>query len=130
MRDFIIRLVINAVAIFITANILPGIHLANDSLGTLLIIALILGIINALVKPLVTALSCPLVILTLGLFLVVINGLMLSLTATLSGGRLVIDNLWWAILGGIIMGIIGMVLESLLGLNRNNGDTTIEVSRY
>lgn len=129
MRDFILRLVVTAVAIFITASLLPGIHLANDSLWTLFIIALIFGIINALIKPLITVLSCPLVIITLGLFLVVINGLMLMLTAALSGGRLVVDNIWWAILGGVIMGIVGMVLESLLGLNRSS-NTSIEVNRY
>jgi putative membrane protein len=128
MRDFVLRLIVTAVAIFITASLLPGIHLANDGLGTLLIVALIFGIINALIKPILTVLSCPLVLITLGLFMVVINGLMLMLTASLSGGRLVVDNIWWAILGGIIMGIVGMVLEGLLGLNGDD-QARVEIRR-
>ena len=120
MGKFIIRVVVNAIAIAITAAILPGITVVNDDIGTYLLIGLIFGIINALVKPIVTLLTCPLVIVTLGLFLLVINGLMLMLTASLSGGRLIVDGLLWAIIGGIIMGIINIVLEAALGLNRSD----------
>ncbi|MCC7450339.1 MAG: phage holin family protein [Anaerolineae bacterium] len=111
-----LRVVINAIAIAITASLLPGIHVVNQDLGTLLIIGLVFGVINALIKPVLTLLTCPFIILTLGLFLFVINGLMLLLTANLSGGRLIIDGFWWAVGGGIIMGIVGLVLESVLGL--------------
>lgn len=116
MRKFLLRVVINAIAIAITASLLPGIHVVNQDLGTLLIIGLVFGVINALIKPVLTLLTCPFVILTLGLFLFVINGLMLLLTANLSGGRLIIDGFWWAVGGGIIMGLVGLVLESVLGI--------------
>src|SRR5258708_37837548 len=98
------------------ANLLPGIHIVNQDLGTLLLIGLIFGIVNALVKPLLSLLTCPFIILTLGLFILVINGAMLLLTANLSGGRLIVDGFWWAVGGGIIMGIVGLVLESVLGV--------------
>src|SRR5258707_11588330 len=107
MGKFLLRVIINAIAIAITANLLPGIHIVNQDLGTLLLIGLIFGIVNALVKPLLSLLTCPFIILTLGLFILVINGAMLLLTANLSGGRLIVDGFWWAVGGGIIMGIVG-----------------------
>ncbi len=116
MGKFLLRVVINAIAIAITASILPGIHVVNQDLGTLLVIGLIFGLINALIKPLVSLLTCPFILLTLGLFVFVINGLMLLLTANLSGGRLTVDGFWPAILGGIIMGIVGLILETVLGI--------------
>jgi putative membrane protein len=120
MRNFIIRIVINAVAIDLTASLLPGIHVLNNDLSTLLILGLIFGVVNALVKPIITFLTCPFILLTLGLFIFVINGMTLMLTASLSSGRLNVDNLGWAILGGIIMGIIGVILETVLGLREKD----------
>jgi len=116
MTHFVLRLVVNATALVITAYILPGIHVETD-IGPLLIVALIFGVVNALVKPVITILSCPLIIVTLGLFYLVVNGLMLLLTDELAGGRFEVDGLGWAILGGIVMGLVGMVLEGVLGLN-------------
>lgn len=116
MTHFVLRLVVNATALVITAYILPGIHVETD-IGPLLIVALIFGVVNALVKPVITILSCPLIIVTLGLFYLVVNGLMLLLTDALAGGRFEVDGLGWAILGGIVMGLVGMVLEGVLGLN-------------
>lgn len=116
MMHFLLRLVVNAVALVITAYILPGIHVETE-IGPLLLVALIFGVVNALVKPVITILSCPLIIVTLGLFFLVVNGLMLLITDALAGGRFEVDGLGWAILGGIVMGLVGMVLESLLGLD-------------
>ena len=117
MRNFVVRVIVSAIAIAITAALLPGIRVINGDILTFLLLGLIFGLVNALVKPIVSLLSCPLVLLTLGLFLLVVNGLMLLITAALSGGRLVIDGLGWAIVGGIIMGVVNMVLEVVLGLN-------------
>jgi putative membrane protein len=111
---------INAVAIAIAASLLPGITVANNDLGTLLIIGLVFGIVNALVKPILILLTCPAVIVTLGLFILVINGLLLLLTASLVPDRLQVQGLGTAILGGIIMGIVGIVLESILKPEDNN----------
>ena len=119
MGQLLGRIIINAIAIGITAALLPGIHVLNNDILTYLLLGLVFGLVNALIKPIVSLLTCPLVILTLGLFALVINGVMLLITAALSDGRLVVDGLGWAIVGGIIMGIVNIVLESVFGLNRD-----------
>ncbi len=116
MRNFLIRVVVNALALAITAALLPGITVLNNDLGTLLILGFVFGVVNALIKPIITLLTCPLVLLTLGLFIFVINGLMLLITADLSGGRLTVDGVGWAVIGGIVMGIVGVMIESVFGL--------------
>ncbi len=118
MAYLLLRIIVNAVAIVVTAAILPGITVLNDDIGTFLLLGLVFGLVNAVIKPLVTLLTCPLVILTLGLFIFVINGLMLLITAALLPDRLAVDGLGWAILGGIVMALVGLALDSLLGLNR------------
>jgi putative membrane protein len=117
MRNFLLRLIINAAALAATAAILPGIHIQNDRIGTLLLIALIFGIVNAVLKPIIVIMSCPLIILTLGLFAIAINGIMLLITSAIAGNRFTIDGFWWAVLGGLIVGIISAVLEGALGVN-------------
>src|SRR5512145_2716215 len=102
MRNFLLRVIINAIGIAITAQLLPGINVTNDDIGTLLIIGLVFGIVNALVKPVLILLTCPAVIITLGLFILVINGLMLQVTSMLAGDRLKIDSFGWALGGGIV----------------------------
>jgi putative membrane protein len=72
-----------------------------------------------LVKPIIAFLTCPLVILTLGFFILVLNGLMLMLTASIMGSTFQVDGLGTAILGGIIVSIINMVLESLVADDDN-----------
>lgn len=113
--NILIRVVVNAVAIGLTAYLLPGIRVTDNSIGTYLLLGLIFGIVNALIKPIVSALTCPLVILTLGLFILVINGVMLMITANISGGRLQVDGLGSAIIAGIVMGVINVVLEGVVG---------------
>ena len=119
MRNFLIRLIINAIALSITASLLPGISV-NGGLGTLLLVALIFGIVNAIIKPILILLTCPAVILTLGIFILVINGLLLQITSSLSNGALMVEDFGWAFVGGIVMGIVGVVVElglSALGLS-------------
>lgn len=113
MRNFLIRVVINALALAATAYILPGITVSSD-VGAVLLVALIFGVINAIIKPIVVILTLPFTILTLGLFIFVVNGLMLLLTSSLSGGRLAVAGLGTAILGGIVMGIAAMLIEAVL----------------
>ncbi len=128
MRDFFIRLIVNALALAITAYVLPGIDI-DMGIGSLLLIALIFGVVNAIIKPIITILSCPLIILTLGLFYLVVNGLMLLITDELAGGRFDVDGLLWAILGGLVFGIIGSILESALGLNDKDEEETVIITR-
>ncbi|HVO68511.1 MAG TPA: phage holin family protein [Aggregatilineaceae bacterium] len=122
MRNFLLRLVINAIALAVTAAVLPGIHVKNDSIETLAIVALVFGIVNALVKPIFVILSCPLIILTLGLFVLVIDGIMLLLTDALSGGRFTVDGLGWAILGSLVMNVLAQIVEAVLGVNNRDKD--------
>lgn len=113
--SFLVRLVINIVALYVTASILPGFTVKDLNIETLFLIALVFGVINALVKPVVKLLTCPMVILTLGLFTLVINALMLLLTARLLGDATFhIESFWTALAGGIIMAIVAMVVESVL----------------
>jgi len=124
MAYLLLRVLVNALSIAIIVRLLEGIHVANDDILTYILIGLVFGIVNAFVKPIITLLTCSLVIFTLGLFILVINGLMLSLTAWLMGDLFTIDSLGWAILGGIIISIINMLLELALG-GRDNGEVVI-----
>ncbi|MCW1968615.1 MAG: phage holin family protein [Anaerolineae bacterium] len=115
--SFLIRIVVNAIALWATAYLLPGMTVSG-SIVNLLILGAVFGVVNALVKPIITALSCPLVILTLGLFILVINGGMLLLTASLVGPEMMQIRDWTvAIIAGIVMGIINMILETIVGLS-------------
>ena len=110
MRDFAIRVLINAVAVAVTALLIPNIHIANNDIATLLIIGLIFGLVNSLLKPLLILLTCPMVIFSLGLFIFVINGIMLLITDSLAGDRLIIEGgIFTAILGGMVMGAVSIV---------------------
>ncbi len=128
MRDFAIRVLINAVAIAVTAILIPNIQVANNDITTLLIIGLIFGVVNSMLKPILIVLTCPAVLLSLGLFILVINGVMLLITDALAGDRLVIQGgIWTAILGGMVMGIVSMFLESVLRLNDDDVETGDDV---
>jgi putative membrane protein len=122
MRDFLLRVFINAFSLTIVAMLLPAIHFSDDSLGTLALVALILGLVNAILKPVIFVLSCPLIILTLGLCALVINGIVLLITDEIAGSRFDIDGFWWAVLAGLIVGFIGGVMENALGLNRRDDE--------
>lgn len=129
MRNFVIRVIINAVAIAVTALLIPNIHIADNSIGALLVIGLVFGAVNALLKPILIFLTCPAVILSLGLFILVINGLMLMITDSLVGDWLVIEGgIWTAMLGGVVIALVSMILETLLRLDdrpANKDDTVV-----
>ena len=113
MLRIIIRWIVNAIAIWVAVQLVPGIVHRGPG-ETLLLIALIFGLVNALVRPLLTLLSCPLVILTMGLFLFVINALMLRLTAWIAGPIFNIDGFVPAFLGSIIISIVSSVINLLI----------------
>lgn len=105
-----VSILVNGLAIGLTAAILPGIKIVPFTFGALFLLGLVFGIINAIIRPVVSFLSLPITILTLGLFQLVINALLLYL-GSLFVSSLQIDNFWWALLGGIVMGIVGAILE-------------------
>lgn len=106
----IVGIIVNGLAIGITAAVLPGIHIQPFGIGALLLLGLVFGVINTLIRPVVSLLSLPITILTLGVFQLVLNALLLYL-GSLFVSNLKIDNFWWALLGGIVMGIVGAILE-------------------
>ena len=123
-KFFLLRLIINAVALLITAWLIPGIHLraagphptTNDWV-TLLIVALIFGVVNAVIRPILILLSLPLEIITLGLFIFVINAFMLLLTSWIAQGLglgLRVDKFLPALLGALIISIISFILSRAL----------------
>jgi len=116
MTNFLIRLVINAVAVWAASRIVPGITV-EGGLGTLAIVALIIGVVNALIRPVLTLLTCPLIILTLGLFTLVINALMLWLASWLAGLLSVgfhVADFGAAFFGGLVISIVSFLLSLLL----------------
>lgn len=122
----ILRLVVNAVALMVAAWLLTGISVTGGSTSrdalTLIVVAAIFGIVNAVVKPVVRFVSMPFVILTLGLLLLVINALMLLLTSWISGEIGVsfhVDGFWSAVLGGIVLSVVSSVLNRALPTRRS-----------
>lgn len=118
---FLIRVAINAVALAITAYLLPGINFGAENTGSnvvsLVVVALIFGIVNAIIKPILAFLTCPLYILTLGLFTFVMNALMLLLTSSIAraiGLDFYVDGFFSALIGAIIIGIISFVLSLII----------------
>jgi putative membrane protein len=105
------RLVINAAALLGIAYLIPGFHV--EGIWTALIAALVLGLINAFLRPLLKILSLPITILTLGLFSIVINALLLWLASTLVNG-FSIDTFWVAALGAILLWIVSMATNWLI----------------
>ena len=135
MQRFLVRLIINAVAFWLTTLIVTGIHVnayaPGDTLEqviTYLIVALIFGIVNAVIGNAIRIVAFPLYILTLGLLALVVNSLLLLLVGWISsliGFGLVVDSFWWGVLGAIVLGLIGWVLglfaRPLTGSDRSRG---------
>lgn len=116
MFRFLIRLVVNALAIWVAVQLVPGL-IYEGSTASLLLVALVFGIVNALVRPLLLLLTCPFIILTLGLFVLVINTIMLSLTVWLSSVfdlGLTSTSFWATFLGAIVISIVSSVINLLI----------------
>ena len=113
---FVIRLLISAAALFVATRIVQGVHYQGDWIY-LLGVALVFGVVNALARPLLVLLSCPMLILTLGLFILVINAFVLWLTSALSGTLHLgfhVDGFWAAFVGGLVVSIVSFVLSVLI----------------
>ena len=123
MTGFVLRVVIVALGLWLATQILPGLYFA--SAGTLLAAALLLGVVNAIVRPVAVVLTLPLTLLTLGLFLLVINAAMLGLVALLLSG-FQISGFWTAIGASLIVSLTGWVASGLIG---NNGKVEVMKSR-
>jgi len=122
---FVLWLVVNAAALGVAVWLFDGITLTADTTGsrivTLLVVGAIFGVVTSVVRPIVNVLSIPLIIVTLGLFLLVTNALMLLLTSKLAdtfGLEFHVDGFWTAVFGALVISIASMILESLLPAER------------
>jgi putative membrane protein len=123
MTGFVLRVAIVALGLWLATYLLPGLHF--DSPGYLLAAALLLGIVNAIVRPIAVVLTLPLTLLTLGLFLLVVNAAMLGLVALLLAG-FQISSFWTAVGASLIVSLTGWVASGLIG---NNGKVEVMRSR-
>lgn len=108
--NFLIRLLVSALAAMLTAYLLPGVKI--DNFITALILALVLAVLNVLVKPVLIILTLPVTIVTLGLFLLVINAIIILFAAKLVSGFRV-EGFWWALLFSIVMTVINSFMHGL-----------------
>jgi putative membrane protein len=114
---YLIRLVANAIALLAAAWLIPGIVVSGGA-GTYLLVALIFGVVNATIGTLLKVMTCPLIVLTLGLFTLVINGLMLQFSAwwaQLFGLGFSVSGFWAAFFGALIISIVSAALSLLVG---------------
>lgn len=115
--NLIIRLLLNAIAVYIIAHFLNGVTV--DMPTTAIIVAVILSVLNLLVKPILVILTLPITILTLGLFLLVINALIILLADKLIDG-FAVNGIWTAILFSILLSILQSVLHSIFKEKKKN----------
>ena len=121
VRRILLRLLINAIALWAAIEIVPGIYAENTL--TIIVVALVFGVVNALIRPLVTFFTCPMIILTLGLFIFVINALMLWLTAWVAGlfdlGFGIEGGFWPAFWGALVISLVSFAISLVV---RDNGE--------
>jgi putative membrane protein len=119
----LIRLAISALALWITTVIVPGITLSTDSIGeavlTLVVVAVIFGVVNAVLRPIIKTVGCAFYVLTLGLVAIVVNGALFLLTSWVAGELDLpfhVDDFWpSAVVGALLVGIVSWVLNALVG---------------
>ncbi len=114
----LVRWVIASLALFAAAWLVPGIHVSGSGWVVYAVMAIILGLVNAVVRPLLKLLTCPLILLTLGLFILVINGITLWLASAIAvnwfGVGFYVDGFWSGFLGALIVSIVTIVLSALV----------------
>ena len=126
---FLLRVLVSAAALGVATWAVSGIELTAGSgwsrAGTLLAVAVIFGLINAILKPLIKVIGCAFYVLTLGLIALVVNGLLLWLTSVIAGDLKLpfhVTGFWPAFWGAIIVGLVSWVLNLLIGDNRRRND--------
>jgi len=114
--NLLIRWIIASFSLFIAAWLVPGIRVEGNAWGAYAVMAVILGLINAIIRPILKLLSLPIIILTLGLFLLVINGITLWMASALAievfHVGFYVDGFWSALLGALIVSIVSVILSA------------------
>ena len=110
MSNFLVRLILSAIAVLVCAYILPGAEV--DGFVSAIVVAGVLAILNVLVKPVLVILTIPITILTLGFFLLVINTILIMLASWLVPG-FAVDGFWWALLFSVVLSVVNSIFGGL-----------------
>jgi putative membrane protein len=117
VRSLLLHWVLNAAALWIAAALVPGLEFTGGP-GRLLLLAAVFGLVNSTLRPLLAILTCPLIVVTLGLFTLVINAVMLLVTGRLSESwnlGFTVSGFWAAFFGGLVVGLVSMVVSLGMG---------------
>ncbi len=109
--DFIIKLSLNAIAAYLTAKLLPGVHLVGW--WSPILLAAVLALLNASIKPVLVFFTIPATIFTLGLFLLFINAFIIEIAAWILNPNFIVESFWWALLFSIVLSIINGIFDRL-----------------
>jgi putative membrane protein len=118
MPNFLITWVLATISLMITAAVVPGVHIS--SIPAAAVVAIVIGLVNAVVRPILVILTLPLTILSLGLFLLVVNAISLSLASYFSFGGLKITGFWPAIFGAIVLSVVSSLLNKWFNSQAEN----------
>lgn len=123
MSRFLIRWGVTSAAVAVAAWVVPGIYVQEPHrTWAIVLVALVLGLVNAFIRPIISFLSCGLIVLTLGLFTLIINGLMLWLSSWITtswlGLAFHVDGFWNAVLGALIVSVVSVILSTFIGKKR------------
>ena len=113
--NLIIRVIVTAGLVFGIAHFLPGVHVAGPF--TAMLVAVVLGLLNIFIKPIMVLLTLPFTIVTLGLFLLVVNGLVILLCTKIVGG-FTVETIWVAILFSVILSLLQSIIYSVIGKDK------------
>jgi len=111
MRNFLLTLFVNSVSIAVASWLLPGIHVAGGT-ADLVFVALVFGLVNAFLRPILTILSIPFIVVTLGIFYFILNGLLLMFVGSIT--TLEVNGLGWALLGSLVISIVNSILNGIV----------------
>lgn len=114
MRGLLVRWIITALALWLTAVLVPSLVTIRNA-GAAILAALVLGLVNAIVRPVLVLLTLPFTIVTLGLFLFVLNAAMFGLAALIAGKGFEVHGFWGALVGSLLVSLISLVLNMIVG---------------
>jgi len=114
MRGLLIRWIITALALWLTATIVPSLVTIKNA-GAAILAALVLGLVNAIVRPILLLLTLPFTIVTLGLFIFILNAAMFGLAALIAGPGFQVHGFWGALVGSLLVSLISLVLNMIVG---------------
>ncbi len=115
LKRFLQSWLINTLAVLVAVEVVPGVHFSGRNFWTPFITSLVLGILNAFIRPIMMLLALPLLIFSLGLFTLVINALLLRLVGVLLSPYFVVKDFWSAFLGALVISLVSLALNSLTG---------------